>query len=229
MFMDLEGEDEDEMMNEGEPFGASSPYGETPASGATERPRIKVGPPQNTETKGRKIPPQVHLKRIENILHKISKGVSVEMVHPPVAVDGAEAMGSLSVTTDAVKAQLEAIKKKKVYYDEFDKMLGLQTRNPNPVLRIASGFLGPLMRMIRILVYLMRVSFNMATWRDPYLSSWMFLFLSVVCFILVIFPWRTFFFVTSLLCLGPQVSLARCSHYSVLVRRSTPLSHRHQL
>jgi hypothetical protein len=199
---DLDGEDdtyeEEELMETPASHGAGSPYGDDTATRKKKKMRIKVGPPQNHDTKGlTKIPPQVSLKKVENMLHRFSKGIAVEIVHPPVA--GVEMVGAQTAGSTTTK---------KAPLDDFDKLLGLQTKSSNPINRIASGFLGPLMRMIRILVYLVRVSFNVATWRDPYLSSWGFLFLSVVFLILIVFPWRSFIFVSSLVCLGPQVSLA---------------------
>ena len=80
---------------------------------------------------------------------------------------GADGTGFSAAPSNAAQ---EAMKKKKIPLDEFDKLLGLHTKNLNLVQQIASGFLGPLMRMIRILVYITRVSFNVATWQDPILS-----------------------------------------------------------
>jgi hypothetical protein len=208
---DMEPDPDDDMPN-------SSPYGDSlygddqPASASRAIRRIKVGPPQNAETKGSKgVSAQVSLQKVEHRLHKMSMGISVEIVHSPATrpeMVGADAQGSSAVTSSAAQ---DAMKKKKIPLDEFDKLLGLQVKNLNLVQRIASGFLGPLMRMIRILVYLTRVSFNVATWRDPILSWWAFLFLSVLFLILLFFPWRPFFFLVTLVFLGPQVSPSRCS------------------
>ena len=94
-------------------------------------------------------------------------------------------------------------KMKKLQLDDFDKLLGLRARSGNPVNRIMGSFMGPLMRMMRVPIYLARVMFHVTTWRDPYLTFWVFLFLIALCFILIIFPWRMFFMVSSVLCLGP--------------------------
>jgi hypothetical protein len=178
---------------------------------ASNRRRIKLGPAQNTDTSAAvRVPPQIHLKKMENIFHKLSKKLSVELVAAPMdrnlggTVDTSHlAMrGSLALTTEALQAQ-EKLGKKAIY-DEFDRLLGLETRTANPVLRIASAFLGPLMRIIRVFVYLVRVLFNLTTWRDPYMSFFLFICLSVLCLILAIFPWRVFFFLTTFLFLGPQ-------------------------
>ncbi|EEC44253.1 predicted protein [Phaeodactylum tricornutum CCAP 1055/1] len=123
---------------------------------ASNRRRIKLGPAQNTDTSAAvRVPPQIHLKKMENIFHKLSKKLSVELVAAPMdrnlggTVDTSHlAMrGSLALTTEALQAQ-EKLGKKAIY-DEFDRLLGLETRTANPVLRIASAFLGPLMRIIR--------------------------------------------------------------------------------
>jgi hypothetical protein len=52
--------------------------------------RVHLGPPQDSDTKGKKVPPQVTLKKMENLMYKISKNVSVEFVHsgPQYSNDG---------------------------------------------------------------------------------------------------------------------------------------------
>jgi hypothetical protein len=225
MFDDLDAEgdgdnepDPDDDMPSSSPYG-DSPYGDDkPPSASRSIRRIKVGPPQNAETKGGKgVSAQVSLQRVEHRLHKFSLGIAVETVHSPATgrleMVGADGMGSSAAASSTAKVSLDAMRKKKIPLDEFDKLLGLQVKDLNLVQRIASGFLGPLMRMIRILVYSMRVSFNVATWRDPILSWWAFLFLSVIFLILLFFPWRAFFFLVSLVALGPQVSPSRCFSY----------------
>jgi hypothetical protein len=203
------------------PYG-DSPYGEDrPPSASRAIRRIKMGPVQNADQKGgsKGVSPQVSLQRVEHRMQRMSRNVSVETVHAPATHEtvGAEGTGT-SANTGAQQAQLDAIRKKKMPLDEFDKQLGLQVKNLNLVQRIASGFLGPLMRMLRIPIYLTRVSFNVATWRDPILSWWAFLFLSVLFVVLIFFPWRPFFFLVSLLGFGPQVSPSRCfppGHYDL--------------
>jgi hypothetical protein len=222
MFDDLDGEgdgdmeaDPDDDMPSSSPYG-DNPYGDDkPPSASCSIRKIKVGPPQNAETKGSKgVSAQVSLQRVEHRLHKFSLGIAVETIHSPATgrleMAGADGMGSSAVASSTAKVTLDALRKKKIPLDEFDKLLGLQVKDLNLVQRIASGFLGPLMRMIRIIVYLMRVSFNVATWRDPILSWWAFLFLTVLFLILLVFPWRAFFFLVSLLGFGPQVSPSRC-------------------
>lgn len=171
------------------------------AGQASRTRRIRVGPPQNSDKSGRKLPPQAHLSRVEHMLHRATKNISVEHVHfPPPHVQSqlGKEVNAKGPAGDVLTA------KEKQHYDEFDKLLGYRTKNPNPIVRITSSFLGPLMRMIRIVIYAVRISFNVCSWRDPYLSFWIFAFLCVLAFILLIFPWRTFFFLTTLVLLGPQ-------------------------
>lgn len=180
--------------------------------------RIRVGPPQNSDTKSsKKIPPQVHLKRVEKILHKLSRGVALEIVHPPpdlgLAVEVTESTSKKDKdkkdkeTGESHDAQVAAIKKKRIQLDEFDRMLGLQSESRNPITRITATFLGPLMRMFRVFIYLFRISFNISTWRDPYMSFWVCMALVAWCIILLWFPWRSFFLVVTVATVGPQVSI----------------------
>lgn len=172
------------------------------AGQASKTRRIRVGPQQNTQAKsGRKIPPQAHLSKVEHMLHKASKNISIEHVHfPPPHLQSqlGKEVNIKGPAGDILTA------KEKQYFDEFDKLLGFRTKNPNPIVRITSSFLGPLMRIIRIVIYGVRISFNICTWRDPYLTFWVFAFLCTLAFILLIFPWRTFFFLSTLFLLGPQ-------------------------
>ena len=169
---------------------------------SSETRRIRVGPPQNSDTSGRKVPPQVHLSRVEHLLHKATKNISVEHVHfPPPHI---QALLSKDENTKAPPSDVISAKEKQ-NFDEFDRLLGFRVRNPNPILRITSSFLGPLMRIIRIFIYATRIAFNLTTWRDPFLTFWAFSFLCTLAFVLLIFPWRTFLFLASFVLLGPQV------------------------
>ena len=208
--LDMEPDDED-MDGEGGGKDKEAGSGFFDDNEAVTKSRVRAGPPQNNDVKGtKKIPPQVHLKKVEFILHKLSMGISVELVHPPPDFD--RALQEAKEAESGKESNSIVAKKKKPAMDDYDRVLGLQSRSANPVQRIASSFLGPLMRMIRIFVYLVRVSFNTATWRDPYLSFWVLVALSTVCFILAVFPWRKFFLVVTIAMFGPQVSeSASCS------------------
>jgi hypothetical protein len=214
--LDSDSDDEDELEHSGAPFAYQSP-GILAQSSSTTR-RIKVGPPQDSDVKGKKYPPQLMLQKIEKIVHKISMKLSVEMVSAPAgdsnmlfdpmkSLDSCSAMSSEGDVT--TQLQLDALKKKKAVYDAFDRLLGLETRTANPVARISSIFLGPLMRVIRAAIFVVRVAFHIATWRDPYLSFWAGVCQLLLLLILIIFPWRGFFFLVVMGCFGPQVSKRR--------------------
>lgn len=182
-------------------------------SSKLKRARVRVGPPQNCDISSKKkTPPQQTLQKIEKQMHKLSRGIALERV---ITVPGARKYGPELGEEEGKSKKGKKGKVddsgKKAHYDEFDKILGLQSKTANPVLRITSSFLGPLMRMIRIFLYVVRVCFNMATWRDPYFSFWILCFLVTQTIVLLIFPWRPFLFLSSFLCLGPQVSTCnRC-------------------
>ena len=209
--LDSDNDDEDYEMNlEGTDYNYKLAMTSQPKGGAYDR-RLRIGPPQDTDLSGgNKVPPQVQLKKVEALLHKFSRSISVEMVHAAPTLEKKETVDSLvssGMTAPSRELQDKMTKKaKKLMYDDFDKLLGLQSRNANPLHRIMSSFMGPLMRMIRVAIFLIRISFNVTTWRDPYLSFWVLMMLSSLCFLLIFFPWRAFFFVASVVCLGPQVS-----------------------
>lgn len=210
--LDSDGEEEEEMNMEGMDFNYKRAMTYQSSEAVAQR-RLRLGPPQDTDAAtGNKIPPQLQLKKVETMLYKFSRSISVELVHAPPRLErqgssATDGLGASSgMTAPSAELQASVMKRaKKLPYDDFDKLLGLQSRNANPVHRIMSSFMGPLMRMIRVGVYLMRVSFNVTTWRDPYLSFWVLLMLSSLCLLLIVFPWRLFFLVSSVVCLGPQV------------------------
>lgn len=163
--------------------------------------RMRIGPNQDSDKKGQKKPPQVQLARVEHMFHKLTKNISVEHVHfpPPHIQVQLNQFSSKGPASDVIT------EKEKQNFDEFDRLLGFRKKNPNPIVRITSSFLGPLMRIVRIVIYMTRISFNVTTWRDPFLTFWFFAFFCVLTFILLIFPWRTFFFFSTVVFLGPQV------------------------
>lgn len=60
--------------------------------------------------------------------------------------------------------------------------------------------------MVKVVLSLVRSVFNLFTWRDPYMT---FLFQGASftsALLLIVFPWRLFFFVMGLGLVGPQVS-----------------------
>lgn len=172
------------------------------AGKASKHRRIRAGPEQNNDKSGaKKQAPQAHLSKVESMLHRASKNISVEHVHfPPPQL---QSQLGKEVNAKGPAGDILTAKEKK-HYDEFDKLLGYRLKNPNPIVRITSSFLGPLMRIIRIFIYGFRISFNVCTWRDPYLTFWIFCFLCILLLILLIFPWQTFFFLSSFTLLGPQ-------------------------
>lgn len=207
VFDDSDMDEEDEMMN------VANTDVPTLSVSARDSRRICPGPPQNNDVFPiKRIPPQVHLARIEAKLHEVSLHLADELVQVPIkwlddsAPNGAEA-DMMADDNDNVQGSGSKKKKKKLRWDDFDKLLRLRERHPNPVFRITSAFLGPLMRMLRIFIYAVRVSFNVTTWRDPFLSFWVLATLILLFFILLIFPWRAFLFLAGWVSLGPQVRL----------------------
>jgi hypothetical protein len=192
-------------------------YGEDPQGTSTRpksKPRIHAGPIQNNDIAGSKIPPQVTLKRIEGRMHRWSKQIAVEVVAAPPMVSAEQGSGGTKKSEESSEHEHEtmtqtALKKSKAPQDEFDRLLGLEFRSANPVNRILSSFLGPMMRILRISIYVVRIAFNVSTWRDPFLSFWTFVAMVGFLILLLVFPWRLFFFLTTIVGLGPQNILVR--------------------
>ncbi|GAX12066.1 hypothetical protein FisN_8Lh168 [Fistulifera solaris] len=172
--------------------------------------RYKLGPPQDVDKRGAKVPPQLQLQKTERRIHDYSFKIAVEPIFAPTNIETGLDVGITKNTTVESREMMmlndqnSALKKRKAVYDEFDKLLGLKSRSANPLNRIMSSFLGPLMRMCRISLYAFRISYHTFSWRDPFFSFWVLVALCAVCLILVAFPWRQFFFLIVLGALGPQ-------------------------
>ena len=69
----LEDEDEEEEID-----GLQYRY-----SQKKKNPRVHLGTPQSNDVAGRKVPPQVTLKKIEHLFHKMSLKVAYELVAAP--------------------------------------------------------------------------------------------------------------------------------------------------
>jgi hypothetical protein len=174
--------------------------------------QVVVGPPQDADIRPKKrTPPQVHLARIEDKFHKFTQSISMDRVYSATLSlrrHDKSCESHIEENQDSAKSSVlpetNTDKKRRLPLDDFDKRLGLRARHPNPVVEITSSFLGPLMRILRVLCFLFRVCFNMTTWKDPYLSFWCLCFLILLALLLLIFPWRLFFGITGLILFGPQ-------------------------
>lgn len=205
--LDSEAEDDEELNVEAADFNYKRAMSHQDNQALAQK-RIRLGPPQDADVSGSsKVPPQLQLKKVEHLVYKSSMNISVERVAVPARKDNTCDLTNGNYNSiDSLPPNFQK-KVKKAPLDDFDKLLGLQSKSANPVLRIMSSFMGPLMRILRVPVYIVRVGFNVTTWRDPYLTFWIFAALVVLCFVLIVIPWRSFFLVSTSLCFGPQVSV----------------------
>lgn len=202
--LDSEGDDDEEMGVDAADFNYKRAMSQQNNHAIAQK-RIRLGPPQDADVTGsKKVPPQLQLKKVEQLVHKTSKNIAVERVAVPPPNQYATGDPCCSVGNVDLPPNLEK-KARKPALDDFDKLLGLHSKSANPFLRIMASFMGPLMRILQVPVYAVRVAFNVTTWRDPYLTFWVFVSLVFACMVLVVFPWRSFFFLFTSLCFGPQV------------------------
>jgi hypothetical protein len=66
-------------------------------------------------------------------------------------------------------------------------------------------FVEPIVGSATAFLCLFRALFNIFTWRDPFLSFWVTLLMSVLAAILLVFPWRLVLFAVGVVVVGPQV------------------------
>lgn len=86
----------------------------------------------------------------------------------------------------------------------LDNAMGTHKHN-NPMVAKMAEYMGPMMEMLKVGLSVWRAMFNLFTWRDPFLSFWFLLGAVCLLFVLIIFPWRLFFFAMGFGIVGPQV------------------------
>jgi hypothetical protein len=173
-----------------------------PVAASNQR-RIPLGPQQDSDQKPRKkIPPNIVLSRAEQRLHSFTGNISMDNIFHANFVLQA---GREDDTSDQEPLVVPRRKGRRADFDDYDRRLGYRKRRTNPVAQVTSAFLGPIMRIIRVLVMIARVSFNIFAWKDPMLSFWALLVLIALMFVFLVFPWRGFLFLVGLGCFGPQV------------------------
>mmetsp|Transcript_9560 Transcript_9560/g.15843 ORF Transcript_9560/g.15843 Transcript_9560/m.15843 type:complete len:532 (+) Transcript_9560:89-1684(+) len=77
-------------------------------------------------------------------------------------------------------------------------------KHKNPMVAKMAEYIGPALEGVKVGLSVWRAGFNLFTWSDPFLT---FLFLCGCIFllcILIVFPWRIFFFLMGVGALGPQ-------------------------
>ena len=87
------------------------------------------------------------------------------------------------------------------------------TKLTNPLSALSASFLEPVMKAIEVYILAVRGIFNALTWKDPFLSFWILVLFTLIMIILLLFPWRKFFYISGILCVGPQNFFLR--HYFV--------------
>jgi len=76
----------------------------------------------------------------------------------------------------------------------------------NPMVSMIAEYVAPALEMLKVGLSAWRSVFNLFTWRDPFLTSLFFFGVSLLLCVLLVFPWRLFFFVVGFGAVGPQVS-----------------------
>mmetsp|Transcript_33231 Transcript_33231/g.71817 ORF Transcript_33231/g.71817 Transcript_33231/m.71817 type:complete len:1016 (-) Transcript_33231:462-3509(-) len=74
----------------------------------------------------------------------------------------------------------------------------------NPISKRINPWLANILKIFEYEVSAFRAMFNILFWKDPILSYWAMMFLCCVMILVLVFPWRRFFFVVGILLLGPQ-------------------------
>lgn len=74
----------------------------------------------------------------------------------------------------------------------------------NPMVAKIAEYVAPGLEGLKVGLSVFRVGFNLFMWRDPFLTSIFFFCTVVILCVLLVFPWRKFFFVMGLGAFGPQ-------------------------
>jgi len=84
-------------------------------------------------------------------------------------------------------------------------------RYKSPIVAKVAEYVAPALEMLKVGLSAWRSVFNLMTWRDPFLTSLFFFGAVLLLCVLLVFPWRLFFFVMGLGAVGPQNWLLRVS------------------
>lgn len=76
----------------------------------------------------------------------------------------------------------------------------------SPIVAKIAEYVAPGLEGLKVGLSVWRAMFNLFTWRDPFLTSLFFFVCVVILCVLIVFPWRLFFFVVGFGAVGPQVS-----------------------
>ena len=90
----------------------------------------------------------------------------------------------------------------------------------SPIVAKMAEFIAPGLEGVKVGLSVWRSAFNLFTWRDPILTSIFFFGAVVLLSILIVFPWRLFFFVVGIGAFGPQVSYKKYPCYLVPCRNN---------
>jgi len=80
-----------------------------------------------------------------------------------------------------------------------------------PMVAMIAEYVAPALEMLKVGLSAWRSVFNLFTWRDSFLTSLFFFGVSFLLCVLLVFPWRLFFFVVGFGAVGPQNWLLRVS------------------
>mmetsp|Transcript_5729 Transcript_5729/g.10317 ORF Transcript_5729/g.10317 Transcript_5729/m.10317 type:complete len:902 (+) Transcript_5729:157-2862(+) len=107
---------------------------------------------------------------------------------------------------------------------DAEKVLQINS-SKNPIARMINPIMASIIKILEIEVSAFRAVFNILFWKDPMLSYWAMWLVFCSMIVVLIFPWRIFFFVVGLFGLGPQNYFLVDWYYS----KSAIQEHGHQL
>lgn len=92
--------------------------------------------------------------------------------------------------------------------EALNQMIGT-TEFTNPIIALVAEYGAPALEMLKVGLSVWRSVFNLFTWRDPFLTSLFFFGAIFLICVLLVFPWRLFFFGIGVGAFGPQNWLLR--------------------
>lgn len=88
---------------------------------------------------------------------------------------------------------------------DLNQAIGATTYS-NPLMATIAEYAGPGLECLKVPLSMWRAIFNLFLWRDPFLTTLFFVGNILLLSVLLVFPWRLFFFVVGFGAFGPQVS-----------------------
>lgn len=155
-------------------------------------------PEQNLSVKGKKKKDKSIKRELEEVEEKVQKATKYLFQYHTYFP---------SESNESPFGKKSTAEKGEVYDSkpDLDKLLGVgQFSQWNPIVSKVTCQFIPITRIFGVVLSIYRSFYSIATWRDPILTFWLSIAVTISIPVLIMFPWRLAFFLVGVLFFGPQ-------------------------